>query len=122
MAAQADLRRLRQVLANLIENAVKYSPGGGEIVVGVGREEDEASIVVRDQGVGIPAEALPRLFDRFYRVGATVGQAQGLGLGLYITHQLVRAHGGRITVESEVGHGSTFTVRLPVASEARDGR
>jgi PAS domain S-box-containing protein len=111
----ADARRLRQVLANLIGNAIKYSPGGGEVVVGVSQGESEASISVRDQGVGIPAEALPRLFDRFYRVSATAGQAQGLGLGLYITHQLVRAHGGRITVESEVGRGSTFTVTLPLA-------
>ena len=122
VVVQADTRRLRQVLANLIGNAVKYSPDGGEIVVGVRKEEEETSIVIRDQGVGIPAEALPRLFDRFYRVAATAEQAQGLGLGLYITHQLVRAHGGRITVESEVGRGSTFTVRLPVAPEARDGR
>ena len=123
----ADARRLRQVLANLIGNAIKYSPGGGEIVVTVSRGERPppdalanvpyvgtfARLSVRDQGVGIPPEAVPRLFDRFYRVSATAGQAQGLGLGLYITHQLVRAHGGRITVESEVGRGSTFTVTLP---------
>ena len=109
----ADARRVRQVLANLMGNAIKYSPGGEEIVVGVSQGKSEASISVRDQGVGIPAEALPRLFDRFYRVSATAGQAQGLGLGLYITNQLVRAHGGRVTVESEVGRGSTFTVTLP---------
>jgi signal transduction histidine kinase len=71
---------------------------------------------VRDQGVGIPPDALPHLFDRFYRVRATAARARGLGLGLYITQQLVRAHGGRIAVASELGRGSTFTVTLPRAT------
>jgi PAS domain-containing protein len=103
---------------DLLTNAIKYSSGGGEIVVAVSRTGDEARVAVIDRGAGIPPEALPHLFDRFYRVRATAGRAQGLGLGLYITDQLVRAHGGRIAVESEVGRGSTFTVTLPIVSAA----
>jgi signal transduction histidine kinase len=115
----ADQRRLGQIFANLLTNAVKYAPGSGEIVVAVSRTEEEALASVRDQGAGIPPDALPHLFDRFYRVRATANRARGLGLGLYITQQLVRAQGGRITVQSEVGKGSTFTVALPLASEPR---
>ena len=112
----ADRRRLRQVLANLLTNAVKYSPGGGDIAVAVACAAEEATVAVSDQGVGIPPDALPHLFDRFYRVRATAARARGLGLGLYITQQLVRAQGGRIAVESELGRGSTFTVTLPRAA------
>ena len=70
-------------------------------------------MAVSDQGVGIPQAALPHLFDRFYRVRATAARARGVGLGLYITQQLVHAHQGRIAVESQLGRGSTFTVTLP---------
>ncbi len=112
----ADRRRLQQIFANLLTNAVKYSPGGGEIVVAVSGTSEEGTLAVRDQGVGIPPDALPHLFDRFYRVRATAARARGLGLGLYITQQLVRAHGGRIAVASELGRGSTFTVTLPRAT------
>ena len=114
----ADPIRLRQVLSNLLTNAAKYSPADAEITVRVtrdGRDGREAAVAVADRGAGIPAEALPRLFERFYRVQATAARARGLGLGLYITQQLVMAMGGRIEVESEVGQGSTFTVYLPVA-------
>jgi signal transduction histidine kinase len=114
----ADRRRLGQVFANLLANAVKYSHDGGEIVVRIGRKEDEARVAIVDRGVGIPPEALPHLFDRFYRAPGAAGQASGLGLGLYISRRIVEAHGGRIEVESELGRGSTFTVVLPL----RDGR
>jgi hypothetical protein len=112
----ADQRRLGQIFANLLTNAVKYAPGSGEIVVAVSRTEEEALASVRDQGAGIPPDALPHLFDRFYRVSATAARARGLGLGLYITQQLAVAHGGRISVASEPGRGSTFTIRLPLAA------
>lgn len=110
----ADRERLGQVLANLLTNAVKYSPGGAEIVVRVTRVAGEARIAVIDQGTGIPPEALPHVFDRFYRVAGTAGRARGLGLGLYISRRIVEAHGGRIGVESQMDHGSTFTVALPL--------
>ncbi len=111
----ADQLRLRQVLSNLLTNAVKYSPDGGEIVVRVSQGDATATVEVEDQGTGIAPEALPHLFDRFYRVRATAGTAQGFGLGLYITRQLVEAMDGTIAVQSVVGRGSTFTVTLPRA-------
>ncbi|MCC7104380.1 MAG: response regulator, partial [Chloroflexi bacterium] len=108
-----DADRLGQVFRNLLSNAIKYSPAGGEIVVRVRPEATAATITVIDQGQGIPEEALPRLFDRFYRVAHGAGQASGLGLGLAITKTRVEAHGGRIEVASTLGQGSTFTVHLP---------
>lgn len=110
----ADRQRLGQVFANLLSNAVKYSGDGREIVVRVDRTEDEARVAFIDQGVGIPQEALPRLFDRFYRVAGAAGRAPGLGLGLYISHRIIESHGGRIEVESKPGRGSTFTVVFPL--------
>jgi PAS domain S-box-containing protein len=107
-----DRDRLAEVLDNLLGNAIKYSPDGGEIVVGVTLTEGEARLSVADQGVGIPGETLPRLFERFHR-GAGTGTS-GLGLGLYIARMLVEAHGGRIEVQSVPGDGSIFTVRLPL--------
>lgn len=111
----ADQQRLRQVFANLLTNAIKYSPEGSEIVMRVVRGDGDVRVTVADQGVGIPPEALPRLFDRFFRAEGAAGQAQGLGLGLYITRRIVEAHGGSISVESEPGRGSTFTVTLPLS-------
>jgi signal transduction histidine kinase len=110
----ADPHRLSQVLMNLLTNALKYSPEGARVTVRVARTEDEACVSVEDQGVGIPADALPHLFDRFFRVSKTSGGVQGLGLGLYISRRIVDAHGGRIEVRSELGRGSTFTVKLPL--------
>jgi PAS domain S-box-containing protein len=110
---QADRQRLAQIFTNLLTNAAKYSPDGSEIGVAIARADGEARISVEDRGAGIPADALPRLFDRFYRASDTAGTVQGLGLGLYITRRIVEAHGGRIAVASEPGQGSTFTVTLP---------
>lgn len=110
-----DVDRLEQVVANLLENAIKYSPGGGRIEVAVEGLEREAQIVVHDEGIGIPQEQIPHLFTRFYRaenVGSTIS---GLGLGLYISHQIVLRHGGSIQVTSREGRGSTFRVLLPLA-------
>jgi PAS domain S-box-containing protein len=111
----ADRQRLRQVLANLLTNAVKYSPEGSKIALRVVGEADRACVAVVDRGVGIPAEAIPHLFERFYRTEGAARQAQGLGLGLYITRRIVEAHGGRIEVESEPGRGSTFAITLPLS-------
>jgi len=113
LVVYADQLRLSQVITNLLTNATKYSPDGAEVTVRVTCDEKEARVSVADRGVGIPPEALTHLFERFYRVRATAGSVQGLGLGLYISQRIVEAHDGRIVVSSEPGHGSTFTVSLP---------
>jgi PAS domain S-box-containing protein len=110
-----DHDRLGQVLDNLISNAIKYSQPDGEILVRTELVDGEARVSVIDQGTGIPPDALPSLFDRFYRGPNSAGEA-GLGLGLYITRMLVEAHGGRIWATSEEGRGSTFTAALPYHS------
>jgi two-component system, OmpR family, phosphate regulon sensor histidine kinase PhoR len=109
-----DPIRLEQILHNLLSNAIKYTPGRGEIVVRVERLDSQAQVSVADPGLGIPPALLPRIFERFYRVGATEHRVQGLGLGLYITRSLVETHGGQISVESEPGRGSTFSFTLPL--------
>jgi PAS domain S-box-containing protein len=110
----ADQHRLRQVFANILTNAIKYSPDGSEIVLRVTQAGADVHVAVTDHGVGVPAEALPHLFDRFYRAEGASKQAAGVGLGLYITRRIVESHGGRISVESAPGRGSTFTVTLPL--------
>lgn len=112
-----DERRLERVIANLLTNAIKYSPDGGEIVVRVDHEEEDgrpcAVVSVADRGVGIPAEDLPRVFERFHR-GANVGGIAGTGIGLAGARRIVEQHGGTIAVASREGDGSTFTLRLPL--------
>jgi signal transduction histidine kinase len=120
----ADPARIAQVLDNLLGNAAKYSPPDRPITVRV-RGGAEATVSVEDRGPGIPAEELPRLFDRFYRTGqARGGPAHGTGLGLYISQEIAAAHNGDISVQSTPGHGSCFTLRLPLlpipASALRD--
>jgi two-component system phosphate regulon sensor histidine kinase PhoR len=110
-----DPDRLRDVLRNLIENAVKYSPHGGTITIGAQQLEDSTQIDVRDHGIGIAEEHVPYIFDRFFRVESDAAAAAGgSGLGLYIVNALVRAHGGRIEVHSRPRGGTTFTLRLPL--------
>ena len=109
-----DHDRLMQIVENLLSNAIKYSPAGGRIVVHAEDRGDTAQIAVADQGNGIAREALPRLFDRFYRTDRADSTARGLGLGLHITKLLVEAHGGRIWAASPgLDQGSTFTFTLP---------
>jgi signal transduction histidine kinase len=111
-----DGERLEQVFENLLLNAVKYSPDGGEIVVRIEKRDRQVRVAISDPGVGIAPEALSRLFSRFYRAATVRGSdIQGVGLGLYICRSLVEAHGGTIEVESAPGHGSTFRVILPHA-------
>jgi signal transduction histidine kinase len=110
----ADRDRLLQILVNLVGNAVKYSPAGGEVRVRAHKLKSEWEFTVTDQGMGIPESALPRLFGRFFRVNEQ--QSTGSGLGLFITKSLVERHGGKIGVKSQDGTGSTFTVRLPVTT------
>jgi PAS domain S-box-containing protein len=113
-----DALRLEQVLQNLIQNAVKYSPAEKPIVVEVELRGARACIAVRDQGMGIPREAVPRLFQRFYRASNAEEQyISGLGIGLYVVKEIVSLHGGEVSVESAEGAGSTFTVCLPLQPE-----
>ena len=106
---------LKQVLLNLGDNAVKYTPGGGRVSVTLASREREALLTVSDTGVGIPAEDLPRVFDRFYRGSGANRASDGTGLGLAIVKRIVEAHGGSIEVESRLAQGSTFRVTLPLA-------
>lgn len=106
-------RRLQQVLVNLLNNAIKYTPPGGRVTVEAGSDESTVWVAVRDTGPGIPETALPYLFDKFYRVRRGVKDHEGMGLGLAIVRQIVEALNGSIEVESDVGNGSCFTVRLP---------
>ena len=112
-----DFTRLAQVVSNVLNNAAKYTPDGGRITLSTGVEGDVAVIRVADNGGGIPAEMLPKVFDLFAQVDRTLGQAQGgLGIGLSLVRKLLEMHGGTISAESPgVGLGSTFTVRLPLA-------
>jgi two-component system phosphate regulon sensor histidine kinase PhoR len=115
-AVLGDARALEHVLLNLVDNAVKYCPHGTRVVVKASPHGDRVKLVVADDGPGIPAEHLPRVFERFYRVDA--GRSRelgGTGLGLSIVKHMVEAMRGRVSVESEVGRGSTFTVSLPGA-------
>jgi signal transduction histidine kinase len=105
---------LRQVFTNLIDNALKYTPAGGQVTVSARRTWQEITVSVSDTGPGIPAEHLPHLFERFYRVdSARARDTGGFGLGLAISHSIVQAHGGNIAVDSRPGRGTTFTVTLP---------
>jgi signal transduction histidine kinase/CheY-like chemotaxis protein len=116
---QGDRERLEQVLVNLMANAIKYSPQGGQIRVSVERTMREASVSVQDPGIGIPPEEQPRLFQRFFRAAnATTRNYGGLGIGLFVAHEIVRRHGGRFEVTSEMGRGSTFTFHLPLSPRA----
>jgi PAS domain S-box-containing protein len=109
-----DEVRLRQVLENLISNAIKYSPDGGDIIIEGRDNGDSVTIIVRDQGVGLIETDMERIFDRFFRVdGALSRKTQGTGLGLYLAKAIVEAHGGAISVESTPTKGSTFQFRLP---------
>ncbi|MBI4498732.1 MAG: PAS domain-containing protein [Chloroflexi bacterium] len=110
-----DPCRIEQVVEELLRNAITYSPAGGSIQVRLERAGREAVVVVSDQGVGIPPERVPRLFDRYHRVpGAGAHSGEGLGLGLAIGYQIVTRHGGRMWVESTPGQGSAFSFTLPL--------
>jgi signal transduction histidine kinase len=112
---RADRVRLQQVAANLLDNAVKYTPAGGRVLVGVEQQGNRALLRVEDSGVGIPSDELPRIWERLFR-GDKSRTERGLGLGLSLVKAVVEAHGGTVDVTSEPGRGSTFVVSLPAAS------
>jgi len=108
-----DRSGLSQVFINLINNAVKFSPASKAVKVTVNREAEYASISITDHGLGIPPDSIPHLFERFYRArNVTVAEIPGSGIGLYIVKSIIDELGGIISVESEVNHGTTFTVKL----------
>jgi signal transduction histidine kinase len=111
-----DRDRLKQVFLNLISNAIQYTPSGGEIFLSIKKLGDQARVIVRDTGPGIPAEDLPHIFDRFYRAekSRTRSKTSGFGLGLSIAHWIVEHHGGQIKVESKEGKGTTFVIWLNI--------
>jgi signal transduction histidine kinase len=115
-----DPARLTRVIGNLLNNAVKYSPEGGDVEVCVDRCGSEAVISISDHGIGIPEADLPHVFDRFYRAH-NAGRTSGTGIGLATAREIVELHGGSIAVSSEEGKGSTFVVRLPLAESADSG-
>jgi len=114
----ADPDKLYQVMLNLVVNAIKYSPDGGPITVTASRSGENVLFEVEDMGVGISAEHLPHVFERFYRAALGKGAAAGTGLGLYVSKSLIEQMGGRIWVESEVDQGSRFYFELPIAAAA----
>jgi two-component system OmpR family sensor kinase len=114
-----DMDRLKQLFLNLVENAIKYTPPGGEVRLALSKKAGSAQLEVADNGIGIPPENLPHIFDRFYRVDKARTRAQGgSGLGLSIAKWIAQAHGGNIRVTSTVGEGTTFTVILPLYEPA----
>jgi signal transduction histidine kinase len=115
-----DRDRLKQVLINLIANAIKYTPQGGEVVLSLGKVGDNARLIVRDTGLGIPAEDLPHIFERFYRAEKPRSRSKvgGFGLGLSIAYWIINHHGGQIEVDSAEGKGTTFCIYLPMLKTA----
>jgi two-component system phosphate regulon sensor histidine kinase PhoR len=114
----ADRDAVHQILANLVDNAVRYTRPGGEVSIYAANDGDRVSVKVSDTGIGIPEAELSRIFERFYRVDkARSRESGGTGLGLSIVKHLVEAHGGRIEVRSTLGEGSTFVFTLPSAGK-----
>ncbi len=117
---QGDPTRLEQIVANLLNNAAKYTEPGGRIVVSLAREDDQAVFRIRDSGIGIAPEMQQHIFELFVQAEQSLDRSQGgLGIGLTLAHSLVELHGGTISVASEgLGHGTEFVVRLPVLAES----
>jgi signal transduction histidine kinase len=111
-----DPDRLRQLLLNIVTNAIKYTPRGGTVSIGLDRRGDQAAVTIDDTGVGIASVDVPFIFERFWRAdrARSRGERGGLGLGLSIAEWIAQAHGGGITVASRIGRGTTFTVQLPL--------
>jgi signal transduction histidine kinase len=114
-AIEADEALLHQALYNLVENAVKYTPEGGEVTIHLQTDPSDLTFAVQDSGIGIPEKDLPRLFEKFYRGTNREALAQrGTGLGLAIVKSIAERHGGNVRVESELGEGSTFYLQIPL--------
>ncbi len=116
---EADRDKIKQVLLNLLSNAIKYNRPNGSVILRAEASESEMSLFIQDTGIGIPEQAVPHLFEKFYRVREHEAKASGTGLGLSISKQIVHGHGGRIEVKSKVGVGTMFTVILPRGSKTQ---
>jgi signal transduction histidine kinase len=120
---EADPALLRQALANLVDNAIKYTPSGGRVTISAYQQEDHQIVIVTDTGAGISATDKARLFEKFYRARSReTFDVRGSGLGLAIVKSIVEQHGGSVQVDSRLGTGSRFTVALPLRSQAADDR
>lgn len=122
VVVMADRTRLRQLFLNLVTNAIKYTPAGGKVELGVGRHPDTVTFAVRDTGIGISAADFPHIFERFWRadrVRSRMSERGGFGLGLAISQWIAQAHGGTLTASSRLGRGSLFTVTLPLVNEGQ---
>ncbi|MDQ6689557.1 MAG: HAMP domain-containing histidine kinase [Gemmatimonadota bacterium] len=120
VVVMADRTRLRQLFLNLVTNAIKYTPAGGKVELGLGRHPDNVTFAVRDTGIGISAADFPHVFERFWRadrVRSRMSERGGFGLGLAIAQWIAQAHGGTLTASSRLGRGSLFTVTLPIATD-----
>jgi len=120
VTVMGDRTRLRQLFLNLVTNAIKYTPAGGKVELGVGRHPDNVTFAVRDTGIGISAADFPHIFERFWRadrVRSRMSERGGFGLGLAISQWIAQAHGGTLTASSRLGRGSLFTVTLPLPSD-----
>jgi signal transduction histidine kinase len=121
--ADVDVIQFERLLSNLLTNAFKYTPAGGDVRASLSRKNAGVELVIEDTGRGIPPEHLPHIFDRFYRVPTAESAAEkGMGLGLNFVAWIAKAHGGRVDVESAPGRGSRFIVTLPVMESAASGR
>ncbi len=114
-----NVERLEQVLMNLLNNAVKYSPGNKDIIVAVKKNENVAIVSVTDFGIGLSAADQKRVFERFYRAGDNKFSTQGLGMGLYISAEIVKEHNGSMTIKSELNEGSVFSFSLPLINVSK---
>lgn len=120
VVVMADRTRLRQLFLNIVTNAIKYTPAGGKVEIGLGRHSDNVTFAVRDTGIGIAAADVPHLFERFWRadrVRSRMSERGGFGLGLAISQWIAQAHGGTLTASSRLGRGSLFTVTLPLPGD-----
>lgn len=122
VTVMGDRTRLRQLFLNLVTNAIKYTPAGGKVELGLGRHPDNVTFAVRDTGIGISAADFPHIFERFWRadrVRSRMSERGGFGLGLAISQWIAQAHGGSLTASSRLGRGSLFTVTLPLAADGQ---
>ena len=119
LIVEGDSEKLEQVVTNLIHNAIKFSPRGSKVLIAAEAENSNLLVRVTDEGTGIPASAIPHLFQKFFKVdGSMPWASSGTGLGLYIVKRIVEAHGGQVSVDSELGKGATFSFKMPLSHDS----